>query len=295
MAVDLGDGVLGLEAVHRWQDGEWYALSIGDMAANPRFKLDRISGLHSLPEADDNRANRTGMIGEIAYPSDIHGKTVVYEGRVQAKTLKGLRDASQDLRLAFSGRNALGRMEVSPHASYGALQHFYGGRVLQLDMDDEQFTGAHNVWPYQRRFILGIRMLDPRFYEATLQSDSGNAYGATVESYQNHGTAPSEPVFTLQGPVYGNIIIERTSPDPRKLRFSAVPMGLIAGGDSVVVDFGARSVVASNGLILMAYFDFEESDWWDPQVDGLAPGAQNVRVQATGSGTWGIDYYHANW
>jgi hypothetical protein len=295
MTVELGDGVLGLEALHTWQASEWYALTIGDLAANPRYKIDRISGLHSLPEGDDSRGNRTGQIGEVAYPSDIHGKTVVYEGRIQAKTLKALREATMDMRSAFSRRVTEGRMDVAPLDAYGTVDHYFHARAIQLDIDEEQLTGPRNLWPFQRRFILGLRMSDPRFYAPTLITDSGKPLGLTVTSYQNDGNAPTDPVFTIEGPVFGNIIIERTSPNPKQLRFTSLGEGEIPAGETVTVDFATRTATVTNGLVLMGHYDFALSDWWDPQEEGLMPGAQNIRVQASGTGTWGISYTSANW
>ena len=65
MAVAIIDGILGLEARHRWNG----IFLLNDLEGGlPRTKLTRITGIHSLPEADDEREPRTAMIGEWIFP-----------------------------------------------------------------------------------------------------------------------------------------------------------------------------------------------------------------------------------
>src|SRR3954463_11362306 len=85
-------GPPGLGGIHRWTQGAngLYLNNVDGSFSQPpfpRIELDRIAGLHSRPEVDDNRDQYTGEIGERPLPGLPRGKTVVYTGRFVARNL----------------------------------------------------------------------------------------------------------------------------------------------------------------------------------------------------------------
>ena len=289
MPTAIADGPGGLECVHQVN-----GLDLGEQASFPRYKLDRITGLFSLPEADDDRRPRTAMIGEVTYPSYPRGKTIVYEGRVQSSDLQELREMSTALRSACGERSLELPVYITPDAAWGADHWGYYGRVMQLDMDEEQIVSPLDArGPYQRRFTLGLRMSDPRFYYklaggAGLQSIAG---ATTAQVATNSGTAPSDPVFTIVVPGgTPDIVITNTdvptSNGSARLRFNDVPSG------TLVVNFATRTVV-SDGDDAFATFDTVYNQWWDELIPGLAPGANHLDV--SGDTNWSVAWWHRSW
>ncbi len=130
----------------------------------PHLKLDRISGLHSLGDSEDRRDPRIGQIGEITRHSKRRGKTVTYEGRIRARSLKTLREAEADLRAAFAEQEAEGRMDVTPHPLNtefaGEPAKFFTARALGIDIIDRQEQRG-----YTRFFVLALRLGDPRYFD----------------------------------------------------------------------------------------------------------------------------------
>src|SRR3954447_16809605 len=94
-ADQVAAGPPGLEVTHTCN-----GFVLNERTADTWVKLTKLTGFHSLPEADDNRGPRTGRRGEIIYPSQERGKTIVYEGEVRAKTLTGLRTKATAMRAA---------------------------------------------------------------------------------------------------------------------------------------------------------------------------------------------------
>lgn len=169
MPVATTDGILGLEARHRWNN----ALSLNDWQDGgwPNYKLRRIRGLHDLPDSDDNRELATEAIGEVVYDSFARGKTVTYEGVIRGRTLAELRYGAQLLRNAFgpdlsTGLNPERRMVVIPNATYGTVQHTFTAQCRLCTIEDEQAHGPSRYpTPYVRQFVIDLRLSDPRIYE----------------------------------------------------------------------------------------------------------------------------------
>jgi hypothetical protein len=169
----------GIEALHFWTPPGALtpAITLGAVKAPttgvliwPRYKLTRVSGLHSLGDPQDNRDLLVGRIGEISRLSKRRGKTVVYEGTITARNLLELRTAEQDLRAAFFDLDFEGRMDVAWHednAEFAAIApKFYEARPLACEVIDEQGS-AH----FNRPFVLSLRMSDPRYFDEESESD----------------------------------------------------------------------------------------------------------------------------
>jgi hypothetical protein len=137
----------------------------------PRFKLQRITGLGSTGEAEDNRDRPPGQNRETPRLSRRRGKSVVYEGEVKARSLLELREAEAMFSAAFDGLETEGRMDVSWHpllAEFAAVPaKFYEARALTADIVDVQGTTQ-----WDRPFVVGLRMSDRRYFDEETESHS---------------------------------------------------------------------------------------------------------------------------
>jgi hypothetical protein len=137
----------------------------------PRFKLQRIGGLHSIGDPEDNRDPRVGGLGEIARPSQRRGKTGTFEGVLEARTLLELREGRDLLAAAFSDLSREGRMDCSWHPDNaefaGQPPVFFEARPLLVEVFEEQRTKGYN-----RPFVVGLRQGDPRHFDEESEAHS---------------------------------------------------------------------------------------------------------------------------
>lgn len=184
---------------------------------------------------------------------------------------------------AFSERSQLGVMIVDPQvADYGSGDSWnFTARVMQLDCDEEQTLGPEAARsPWQRPFVLSLRMLDPRFYKEPIRTLGS---GTGTRTLTNDGNAPSDPSFTVA--TTGAVTITNNTVDGRKLRFIGVPSG------DLVVDFKGRTATI-DGDDAIPYLQ-SDSDWWDEGVPGLKPGDNSINV--SGGQAWSASWYDASW
>jgi hypothetical protein len=161
-------------------------------------------------------------------------------------------------------------MELLVHASAGGPAGMFTADVLELDPPEVQ---ASNY--YRRSFTLGMRLSDPRIYFPSLAVDETDA------AVTNPGTAPADPVITIAG-VSGDVTV---TDGTRTLTFRSAPAG------DLVIDFGARTAKSAgyHVEVVTAY-----SDWWDANVDGIAPGA-TVTITQTGGTSAQVQFTPAVW
>lgn len=315
MPVAITDGPLGLEALHVWTPPQGIISGgIPDFTLNDRsllwpldgyaFKLKSIQGLHALPEFIDEREAALGRPGELVYDAQAGGKNVVYSGDIIASTLQYLRRGANVMRQAFGAmsreggrvhewaQSGEGMMTITPHASYGSENHIFFARTASLEIGDEQLDGPSRVpSPYRRPFVLTLRLADPRIYHATTQSSTGNADGAVV-FIDNDGSAPTDPVFKVQGAFTSTPIVLARGTD-YVLAFEN--MNGIA--DGLWVDFkGRRAWLNDDGGDMTAHLSVADSNWWDPGIVGLDPGPNSVGVTGCGAGgVWEVYWLHASY
>ncbi len=283
-------GILGIEARHQWNDG----VVIGDMGASPRIRVESIGGLRSLADPEDIRDGAIGRRGEVTRNSFRRGKTLAYELLLQASSLADLRRLATELAATFDDL-AEGRMLVTPHPDYAAgFSRFFRGRALSLD-EGEEILNPHARWQYQQPFALGIRMADARFYDpqevieetgdialsgglappltppVTLPDTGEGAGTVTVE---NVGNAAADPVIDIFGPVTNPVLTNLTA--ERALAFTGLELD---ASTFLRVDFFARTVKLLGTSDYRLKIDWGESDWWDPGVDGLAPGENLIQLR----------------
>jgi hypothetical protein len=279
---EIADGPPGVEAAHTWN--ETLILNTDRSAGFPRFKVDRITGWGSLPEADDFREPRTARVGEFALPGNERGRTLVYEGRVQGGELGTpgelvlMRRSIASLRAAFRQRSSEQVMVVTPHPVFGGPQWFFAARVLSLEVDDEQTRGP-NARPWQREFTLSLRQSDPRVYVVGAV-ERALADGGVLT---NLGGMDTNPTFVLTVPVQGDASITHVGLGASIVLRDAAP------GD-YVVDFAARSVT-KGGQDFSGLIDAVASTWWHPNIPALTPG-DNAIAQDNVS-DWHATFHHA--
>lgn len=283
------EGVLGLEANHRLAN----RVDLNTQTGFPRCELDRITGLHSLPDADDNREATYAMTGERVYPSLNRGKTVTYEGRILARDLHGLRWMGTQLRYAATvGRLTETSIVVTPHPAIGGAVHRYDARILALDIDDDQTRGVGSMpTAYQREFVLSVRQSDPRYYLVG-QDVTANAVESDVVEVNNVGNFDALPVFIVNGPVPTDLFFQRYDNFvERALVYEDVGL---ATGQQLKLDFNNRTLTrVSDGESFEHKRAFDLSNWWDTTAAALNPGITHVSV--SGAPTWSITFSPANW
>jgi uncharacterized membrane protein YgcG len=108
-------------------------------ASFPRFKLNRIGGLASGGESGDRRDTRVRAQGEIPRRSFRGGKTITYEGLLQARSRRELREVEAQFRAAFDDQINEGLVLVVPHPLYDASgdYRYFPAKALTCDIADE--------------------------------------------------------------------------------------------------------------------------------------------------------------
>lgn len=270
MPVAIADGILGMEAVHSWSPWSGPALAMNNLELTPRYMFTNITGLHDLPDADDHRSNRTGAIGELEHPSGVRGKTVVYEGVIQARNSQEMRAMANLMRASFKERSRSGTMTSIPHPSYGTVYFSYTARVTSLKIDDSNIVvnDGHPRSVYQRGFILTLRQADPRYY---MPAHAVSVNGSSVVNVTNVGTAHVDPLITVAGA--SNVVAIGRSGGP------LLVMELPSGSHQLEFDFWKRTVTKDEGLTDMsAYLSVMNSTWWDALVEGIPEGNHDISL-----------------
>jgi hypothetical protein len=266
---DITHGTGGLWEKHRWTSASGLVFDLNVEDVTEGAFVDEITGLHSLPDHEDPRTKRVGRTGENRAPRSFGGKTVVYTGEIRGASLPLMRFTRTQMLAAFSDLRP-GTMELLVHADVGGPTGTFTADVLELDPPEVQSSNY-----YRRSFTLGLRLSDPRVYFPSLAVD------VTGSAVTNNGTAPADPVITIAGASGAVVVTDGT----RTLTFADVPSG------TLVIDFAART--AKVGTV-HANLVVASSDWWDANVDGIAPGA-TVTVTQTGGSSARVQFTPAVW
>lgn len=162
----------GVEGIHAWTPpgASEPAIELNRIKADdgspvwPRYPVRAIPGLKSLADPEDNRDRPPGRRGELTRLSERRGKTVVYEGAIEARSLLELVEGDAALRAAFAEISTEGRMDVFWHpllAAFSAVPpKFYEARALTCDIVDVQ-----NSKRWERLFVIGLRNGDGRYFD----------------------------------------------------------------------------------------------------------------------------------
>jgi hypothetical protein len=176
--------------------------------------------------------------------------------------------------------------------------------VIACSVPDEQAFGPdrRETFGWERTFQLSLRLADPRYYEETERSATSSALlgtggvkaPLTVPFYipgsatplgslvaSNVGTAPSEPVFDIHGPVTDPGLVH----DDLNSALVFKSGGLTIGANQVLtVDFNTRQLTLDGGHVSRDRIDWGLSNWWDAGALGLRVGDNRVRLIGNASG-----------
>lgn len=270
----IAHGAGGLWEIHEWHGGYGSPLQLNTEAGDdPRIYVQRIPGLHALPDRPDPRQRKVARIGETPFPTSPDGKTVTYEGEIKASSVPVLRELRTAMLAAFADTVNEGYMDLLPQSADSSPAGRFYGKVLALD-PPEELGGPKG---FDRAFTLSFRLSNPRIFFPDLAVDvTGNPAAVT-----NTGSAPAEPVITVAGAAGTVTLTDGT----RLLTFLGVPSG------ALVVDFAARTAKVGTTCCEL---DVANSDWWDPFVDGIAAGAAVSIAQTGGTGVQ-VQFTPATW
>ncbi len=321
MAPSLSDGVPGLEGLHEINPpSPWTPVTLNDWMdpATGRTRqwtdqtaftrLQKITGLHDKPDADDPRVNLVNQIGELAFPRQQRGKTIVYSGVIVGQTLSAMRNLAAALRAAVSSESsdpADWTLAINYDPTYdptGMVWLGYGMPIAYTS-DDVQGSGDATPSAFQRSFDLSFRLSDPRFWLAattiTLGVPTPIASG-TSGTLVMTGTAPSEPTFTVTGTGSGSatILLQNTTIS-RQLQI--ILPAAMASGDTLVVNFFARTGTfthAGGSYDYSGYIDWANTDWWGEAAAsaslGVGSGFGANVLKVTGD-SWSVSAVPAVW
>ena len=310
MAHVPADGVLGVEGIHTVASPSGTSVALHGQhqyGTASWYKLDKITGGRGLGDVDNNRSPAEGRLGEIDYPGAPRGKTKVYEGRICSSTMQGLRQAQTTLERVVSEMTlaSQGTISAMPPAWLGGSEGYQlMGKVIAYDCDEEQLYSAQRLpTPYMRKFMLSVRMSDPRHEWSTLITSANQANAATYV-LNNQGNAPADLHFIVRPSGAGvalpaSLVVENLTTG-RSLEFSGMAL---PNGNHVQIDWKQRSAIYTGqpeanpnpNSDLMPYLDEGLSDWWDALVEGAVPGNNSIKVTAGSGVTWNVRYRHTAW
>lgn len=277
-------GVLGLEGTHA---ARGVVLNTAREDGYPRYRLTRISGLHALPERDDVSGSKFGQLGERDLPTLARGKTVVYEGVIQALTMTDLRLAEDALRWAFGDQRGEQVWTVRPHrANPHGLAMTYRAKTAALELDDEVTRDARaQPSPWLREFTLSVRQSDPRYFDVDEQEATDPASVVVA----NPGSAPTDPVIEVGGPVDAEWWGIAYGDGTRYLTLHNVAVG---AEDTVTFDFGARQVRVGDTIVTGALT--ADSTWWDEGAYGIDPRSTDAVYLDSGGASITVRWHPAH-
>lgn len=277
---DLAPGPWGIEGKHNWDA----TIVLGDKSGwpgQPYAKVDRITGLASLGDAEDIRDLNAGGIGEIARRSSRRGKTVTYEGKLRARSRDQLRAMETAMRAAFADQQVEKEMVIAPpdFAMPDGESYLFRARSLSLDIPDVETSPFGPALGHERPFALSLRASDPRIYSATEQQADGDPLLVELTS---GGTAPVDPVVTLRirkaavasdsAVVVPGFFISRTAgPLETDPPFLLVADTFFYADGYITFDFATRRAFMRrvSGTATVELPVSALSTWWDDGVDGL--------------------------
>lgn len=289
MPPSLTDGVPGLEALHTltppspfatftlndWMDpATGFTRQWDDQSA--WTQLTGITGLHDKPDADDPRVNLVYQRGELPLPRLPRGRTITYTGLIVGQTLSAMRaqraalEAACDAALNDPTAWLLG-IAYDPTYDDSGLAFAAYGVPIAFTCDDTQPAATVLPSPWQREFVLTFRQSDGRYWVtpdaflcSTGSADSPNDSGSP-ETLTLTGLKPSEPVFTIYGTGDGSATLILTGAEVSGQLKIVLPDAM-DDGDTLVVDFGQRSVTFTHSGVAKdysGYIDWANTNWWN--------------------------------
>ena len=287
----------GLEARFVWK-GPIGDFVINDQIANPpRAFLRTIGGWRSTADAELPAEKNMAQEGERPRFGLRAGKTLTFEGKIEAKSAAQCRSFADDMLAGFWETTQEYVMEIQVRTAGAWVTIFtFNARAISVDSPEAQTVGPNRgTYGWERGYVITLRMGIPKFYstqEVNVQTGAvvvgstgiippftppillpASATGASVDVL-NEGGAPADPLLRIWGPVSDPVV---TNDDlPASLSFPGVQL---ANGQWLDVDFVTRQV------LLEGQSDFRRflrGGWWDRGVPGLPPKATStIRLSGT--------------
>lgn len=192
-------GTLGLEAEIVY-NGLLLNQRLVDAGTGPRYKINDIGGLDDADVRDAREANPM-RDGELALPAYYGGRTITITGRILARNVAELRQMQTNLKTAFA---SLQESQLKFYNASGSTNYIFinARKSAPLQMREAQ----NNAQPH-RDFLITLRASDPRFYSSATNTASTSGAGfATAFSSYNNGTAFSDPVIRINGPLMPTVV-----------------------------------------------------------------------------------------
>lgn len=281
--------ILGVEGVHTYR-----SFVMNDLSADPRVRVDAIPGLRSVPELVTVSDKASGRMGTVSRRSDRGGKTLTYEGVLQATNLPDLLSLCDDMGAAFLTTDEH-QMLVEPHAddpTVGLPTRTYWARPTSCDISSEYNETIRNRWKgWETVFSVILEMSDPRFYFET-QNTLTDAVAPFSIGATNAGNCDTEAIITVNGANIEDLTLTNTSfANPKTLILD----GMVAGDnvDQIIIDSKRRRIRKGNGDNLLEFFD-PVSTWWDMGQEFLQSGANVITLSGTNVTDFKIEYFDAD-
>lgn len=239
----------GVEAVFKYSD-----LILNDRTTVDKIRVTKISGLDDA-DVRDSRDDNVQDDGETVYPGFYGGRTLVFEGSIEAYTLNKLRDMELAMRSAFIDI----RQEKPLHflTGDGELDHFINcKKSAKLNMDDEQKTDVG----FFRDFQVTVRASDPRFYKRRSKVEWVDPQVVREITVDNTGNYQTKAVVKAQGPIT-DFEIRVGATEMLEEQFFRLKAGVdIAEENSYLINGRNKTVTNKIGKNLFQHVDVD-SDW----------------------------------
>jgi hypothetical protein len=292
--------IVGLEGRHSCG-----LMTLNNLTTWPRFKLEGIPGLRSLPDFDPIQDAATGRIGEVPRLGERRGKSITYEGVLQALTLLSFREMSALMPSHLASTDEL-KWIAAPHPSDPNKTvlptRFFHARTVEATVSE---TWHEHMRTKERGFIapfsVVLRLSDPRYYhgdEKVYQSSTlatTTAWGIPITpdgetdspsdqmvslDVANDGNYHTESLITVSvnsgasDPIINPVVVNNT--DGVFIRFRELTLD---PGEGITIDSRRRRVVRFNGNNQRHKID-PTSTWWDRGVPNLKPGTSKIILRA---------------
>jgi hypothetical protein len=194
-----GDGTLALPGSGTSAPGglenvfEYNGLIFHDRTVVDKYRVTKITGLRDADVRDGTREVRTDDHGEDAGESKYGGRSLIFEGIIQAHNIGKLRDMEQGLRTAFAGLKEkplifrTGNIDLDVQIMV-KKQNSIGG-------DEEQ----NNLRP-ERTFQIPLRASNPRWLSLKTERYSvpiTGEFAGELARPINHGNFDAQPIIKI--------------------------------------------------------------------------------------------------
>lgn len=270
---------LGLEAVY-----EYNGLLLNDLRVLEKYRITEVN-VYDDPDVRDSREDNPTRHGQRIVSSLYGGRSINFQGRIEAFNLKKLRDMQAALKAAF---NAPGEKLLKIYST----NTISTADVQIMAAKNNPIVMAEVVADdrYMRSFLVPLRCSNPRFVHQTLNSPSYLAVGATINAtafaFTQTGDFNAQPVIKIRGPITNPSVRVDYAAGFQTLTFK--PGITIPAGREWTIDIAAGTLVDDLGVNQFNQLSVA-TDW--PE---LPPGAITVNFSGT-SATIGTTRLIMDW